>query len=129
MRTSHTNIQLSSPLYPTHHSQTFMSSHRCHNMFKFAFMVDFRRSKNLTNLLVRVNLCNPSQSNISHLSRGFCNTAVIVQRAPKPKSRRLNLQNVQLRMIWCPVVMNGESLERAKNLKTKTPPKIMVRSA
>ena len=128
MRTIHTNIQPTSLLYPTHHSQTFMSFHRCHNIFKSAFMVAFRRSKNFTNLPLRVILCNPSQNNTPHPSRGFCNAAATVLRAPKPKSRR-HLQNVQLRMTWCPVVMNGESLERAKNLKTKTPRKIMVRFA
>ena len=123
MRTIHTNIQPSSPLYPTHHSQTFMSFHRCHNIFKSAFMVAFRLSKNFTNLLVRVNLCNPSQNNTPHPSRGFCNAAVIVLRAPKPKSRR-HLQNVQLRMIWCPVVVNGRVWKEPKAWKPRPPEKL-----
>ena len=59
-----------------------LSSHRCHNIFKAAPIVIFRRSNNLTNFLVRAKLRNPSQNNTPPLPEVFFNAAVIVLRAP-----------------------------------------------
>ena len=45
------------------HISILTSSHRCHNIFKSAPIVAFRRSNNLPNFLARAKLRNPSQNN------------------------------------------------------------------
>ena len=48
------------------------SSHRCHNLFKSAPLVAFRRGNNLSNFLVQAKLRNQSQNNILPRSSFQC---------------------------------------------------------
>ena len=126
MRTIHTSIQPSSPLYPTHHSQTFMSSHRCHNIFKSAIMVAFRRSKNLTNLLVRVNPCKscyPSQNNIPHPSRGVCIAAVILFNVPRNRRVKDPLAKRAIKNDLVPSCHEWGEFGKSQKLESQDPPK------